>query len=211
MLGSFGPQPTTRSSGYAPSHYAFPQIRFHLIKQNCAQEVLQTREFDYCRNRLLYYSCDFGNQRYFRSLWNLPKGRNMPSLKRRSIFISHAWKHDEQYWALVNWFDEEPNFSWKNYSVPSHDGCLDPTESGLRTCLTNQMKPAQGIIILAGMYATYSDWIDYEIDEAVRMGKTIIAVRPWGQERTPRKVQNAANIMVNWNKSSIIRAIRDLV
>lgn len=38
------------------------------------------------------------------------------------------------------------------------------------------------MIILAGMYAAHSEWIDYEISEAVRMGKFIIGVRPWGQK-----------------------------
>jgi hypothetical protein len=136
----------------------------------------------------------------------------MPTLKTRNLFISHAWEYDDHYWKLVNWFDDEPNFDWKNYSVPSHDSCSDRTKSGLKTCLTNQMRPAQGIIILAGMYAAHSDWIDYEIDEALRMGKTIIGVKPWGQERTPVKIQDAAkDEMVNWNRSSVIQAIRDLI
>ncbi len=58
------------------------------------------------------------------------------------------------------------------------------------------------------MYAAHSDWIDYEIDEALRLGKTIIGVRPWGQERTPVKIQNAADVMVNWQQSSIINTVR---
>ena len=135
----------------------------------------------------------------------------MPSLKTRTLFISHAWEYDEHYWKLVNWFNEEPNFDWKNCSVPSHDSCDETTKKGLKECLTRQIRPAQGVIILAGMYAAYSDWIDYEIDEAIRMEKIIIGVRPWGQERTPVKIQNSADKMVNWNKSSIIQAVRDLI
>ena len=61
------------------------------------------------------------------------------------------------------------------------------------------------------MWAAHSEWIEYEIDEAVRLGKTIIGVKPWGQERTPVKVQNAADIMVAWQRSSIIDAVRDLI
>jgi hypothetical protein len=132
----------------------------------------------------------------------------MPELKTRRLFISHAWTYSTHYNTLVKWFNEEPNFSWINYSVPSDDGCTEKTKSGLKTCLTNQMRPAQGIIILAGMYAAHSDWIDYEIDEAVRMGKTIIGVRPWGQERMPVKVQEASNTIANWNSASIISAVR---
>ena len=135
----------------------------------------------------------------------------MPTLKTRNLFISHAWSYDSHYWKVVEWFGDEPNFNWRNYSVPSHDGCDSTTKKGLELCLDNQMRPAQGIIILAGMYAAHSDWIGYEIDEAVRMDKIIIGVKPWGQERIPQKIQDAADVMVGWNSASVIQAVRDWI
>lgn len=133
----------------------------------------------------------------------------MPPLKTRNLFISHAWSYDSHYWKVVEWFNDASNFNWKNYSVPSHDGCSSKTKTGLELCLDNQMRPAQCIIILAGMYAAHSDWINYEIDEAIRMGKTIIGVKPWGAERTPVKVQNASDILVGWNSASVVQAVRN--
>lgn len=135
----------------------------------------------------------------------------MPELKKRHLFISHAWRYDEHYDKLIEWFDAEPNFDYYNYSVPSDDRCTEKTTAGLKACLTRQINPAQGIIILAGMYAAHSDWIEYEINESKRLGKTIIGVRPWGQERVPQIVTDNANVMVNWNSASIIQAIRDYV
>lgn len=135
----------------------------------------------------------------------------MPTLKTRRLFISHAWSYDAHYNTIVGWFNEEPNFDWINYSVPSDDACDEKSTAGLKRCITRQINPVQGVIILAGMYAAHSDWIDYEIDEAIRLNKIIIGVRPWGQERTPLKVQNSAHIMVNWQRASIIQAIRDLI
>lgn len=133
----------------------------------------------------------------------------MPGLKTRTLFISHAWAYDEHYWKLVEWFNEEPNFSWKNCSVPSQDSLPDKSSKGLSAGMTRQIAVAQGVIILAGMYAAYSGWIDYEINEAKRMNKTIIGVRPWGAERIPVNVQTAAKVMVGWNRTSIIKAVRD--
>ena len=49
----------------------------------------------------------------------------MPELKTRRLFISHAWIYSTHYNTLVKWFNEEPNFSWINYSVPSDDGCTE--------------------------------------------------------------------------------------
>lgn len=41
----------------------------------------------------------------------------------------------------------------------------------------------------------------------VDYNKYIIGVKPWGQERVPTKVSSNANIMVGWNKDSVINAI----
>ena len=126
-------------------------------------------------------------------------GRNMPVLKTRMLFISHAWAHSSHYDTIVSWFNDAVNFDWKNCSVPSHDALPDKTSKGLSEGMRRQIAPAQGVIILAGMYAAHSDWINYEIEQSIRMNKFIIGVRPWGQERVPVNVQNASNILVGWN------------
>lgn len=138
-------------------------------------------------------------------------GLKMPALKNRMLFVSHAWRHDAHYSKVVEWFDNEPNFEWKNSSVPSDNALPDKTSKGLSAGMTRQISPTQGVIILAGMYAAHSEWINYEINEAVRMNKIIIGVKPWGQERIPVNVQTAATVMVGWNSNSIIQAVRDYV
>ena len=40
------------------------------------------------------------------------------------------------------------------------------------------------------------------------MEKSIIGVKPWGQERVPQIVQDAADTMVGWNSASVIDAVR---
>lgn len=133
----------------------------------------------------------------------------MPDLKTRTIFISHAWSYNEHYWKLVKWFNEEPNFSWKNCSVPSHDALPDKTFKGLSAGMTRQISLAQIVVVFAGMYSAHSAWIDYEISEAQRMMKTIIGVAPWDQQRIPINIQNASICpVVRWNRASVIQAIR---
>lgn len=131
-----------------------------------------------------------------------------------NIFISHAWKYSEHYNKIVQWLNEaqiEGKLIWKNYSVPVHDPLVDPNtpvgKTTLKAELKEQISPASKVIILAGMYAAYSDWIDYEIDTAVSYNKYIIGVKPWGQERIPSKISNNADVMVGWNKDSVINAI----
>jgi MTH538 TIR-like domain (DUF1863) len=132
----------------------------------------------------------------------------MPSLYPYRIFVSHAWDYSQEYYDLINRLNDYPNFDYRNYSVPEHDRLDTTTQLGQK--LLNQMNPAQVVIILAGMYAAHSEWIQYEIDQAVRLGKPIIAVKPWGQERVPLAIQNAATVVHGWNISPIIQSIRNL-
>ena len=124
-----------------------------------------------------------------------------------NIFISHAWHRSEHYMKVVEWLNNS-DISWRNYSVPEHDP-LDANNNGkLKLDLTVQILHASVVIIIAGMYANHSKWIDYEIEEATRLGKYIIAIEPWGQERIPRKIQEHADNIVGWNSASVVNAIK---
>lgn len=93
--------------------------------------------------------------------------------------------------------------------MPRTDGLTDKTVRGLKEGITRQMRPAQAVVILGGMYAAHSGWITYEIEEAQRMGKVVIGVRPWGQERVPTIVQQSSICEpVGWNRVSVVNAIR---
>lgn len=137
----------------------------------------------------------------------------MPSLKTYDLFISHAWRYNKSYYDLVELLKNANYFSWRNYSVPEHDPVIDPdTPAGkkkLTEALKAQIKPVNCVLIISGMYAAYSEWIQTEIDLALSYPKPIIAVRPWGQERVPTAVQNAAKTTVGWNTDSIVKAIRE--
>ncbi len=54
----------------------------------------------------------------------------------------------------------------------------------------------------------YGKWINIEIELAKSMNKKIIAIEPWGSERTSAVVKNAADKIVRWNTDSIVSAIR---
>lgn len=75
------------------------------------------------------------------------------------------------------------------------------------------MQSCSVILILAGVYATYSRWINKEIDLAQNgfdTKKKIIAIEPWGSEKTSQVVKESADKVVKWQASSIIAAIKEL-
>ncbi len=126
-----------------------------------------------------------------------------------NLFISHSWAYSDTYDELIGLLDNAPNFDYKNYSVPKDDPIHNANnDNKLKAAIKNQMLHASCILILAGVYATYSRWINIEIELAQEMNKKIIAIVPWGAQRISKVVQGAADEITNWSTVSIVRAIR---
>lgn len=133
---------------------------------------------------------------------------------RYNIFVSHSWNYDAGYNKIIEWLDAEkesnPLFAYANYSVPREDPFDKGSKAKLQTALTGQIAPANVVVIIGGMYATYSDWINYEVNEAVRMQKKVLLVEPWGQQKVPAYVRSVATKTVGWNSASVIKGITTL-
>ena len=112
------------------------------------------------------------------------------------LFISHSWKYSEKYCRAVKFLNDDPDFEWTNSSVPENKAFFGMTNAQLKEQITKQIAYAQCVVILAGMYTNHSDWISYEIDEALRMKKPIVAIEPWGAERTSQVVKNNADYII---------------
>jgi hypothetical protein len=133
------------------------------------------------------------------------------SLRTHNLFISHSWNYSDAYEKLLGLLNNRGFFNYKDYSVPKDDPIHNaPNDAALAKAIENQIVMASSVLILAGVYCTYSKWIDKEIEIAKRLQKTIIAIEPWGSERTSQKVKDNADIIVKWQADSIVDAIRKL-
>lgn len=131
------------------------------------------------------------------------------------VFISHSWSHSQHYETLAGWlFDDEwttnggTPVKFVDTSVPEDSPIhYAQNESQLRAAIYNRISQSYAVVIPTGMYANHSGWIQKEIDGATQHGKAILAVDPWGQERTSSIVQDAAEETVGWNKLSVGRGV----
>lgn len=130
----------------------------------------------------------------------------MPALRTYSVFVCHDWEYSDEYHRVCQFLDTAPRFEWENRSVPEHDP-LD-TDHMLEKNLRDQMRPADVMLVLAGMYTARSEWMDWEITFARRIGKPIIGIAPWSSRVIPRTVRKNANEIVGWRQRSIVDAIR---
>ncbi|MEP1208448.1 MAG: TIR domain-containing protein [Rhizobiaceae bacterium] len=130
--------------------------------------------------------------------------------KTYRLFISHSWKYGDAYDKIVQFLDEQ-GISYYDHSVPKNDPIhTNGTAKQLRAAIDSKISGCSGVIILAGVYSTYSKWINEEIGISNHYGKPIIAIEPWASEKTSAIVKDEADKIVKWNGKSIADAIREL-
>ena len=129
------------------------------------------------------------------------------------LFISHSWAYSNAYEKLIALLDKDPAFSYRNYSVPKDDPLhTNGTDKELLGAIREQVRQASCVLIMAGVYSTYSKWINKEIQVAVKeYGKPIVGVKPWDNTNVSKVVKDNADKMVAWRKNSIEDAIVELV
>jgi len=122
----------------------------------------------------------------------------------KHIFISHAWNKDSNYQNLTDLFDKKKYFTWEDHSVPKGNKIHTEVENEI----LGRIHISDCFVVIASMDAVYSDWIKKEIIWAQVLDKPILGIKPWGAEKVPLVVQEAAIEVLNWNTESIVEAIR---
>ena len=125
------------------------------------------------------------------------------------LFISHSWSYSDNYQKVVEMIATQ-GIQFYDHSVPKNDPIhTNGTDKQLEIAIDAKMKGTSCVIVLAGVYASHSKWMDKEIKIAQLYGKSIIAIEPWGAEKTSKVVKDNAHVIVKWQGSSIANAIRE--
>lgn len=129
------------------------------------------------------------------------------------IFISHSWAHSGHYDTIAKWFFEEPwNYSGRpidfiDLSVPKNNPIhFANNAQELYAAISAKISLCNAVIIPTGMYSTHSNWIAKEIRAAKALGKPILAVNPWAQERKSSVVIENSDRAVGWNKQNVVNS-----
>lgn len=132
--------------------------------------------------------------------------------KTYELFISHSWDYGvdrDGLWELLraNFMVTE---QFRDSSAPKEHPIHSMNDNDLIDELINRIQRVGVLIVPAGVYVTYSKWIQIEMAIAQRLGVPILAIRKYGADRTSTVAMQGANHTVNWNGNSIVTAIRML-
>ncbi|OPB88519.1 TIR domain-containing protein [Elizabethkingia ursingii] len=128
--------------------------------------------------------------------------------KDYKIFISHSWSHHDDLMALRNLLGSRNYFNVE-FTEASKDVPINSASAYyIKARLKSKIESSDVVLALAGIYASHSEWMPWELDTAINCSTPVIGVIPRGQERISQEVYSRSVIDVKWNTESIVEAIR---
>jgi hypothetical protein len=125
-----------------------------------------------------------------------------------NVFISHSWAYVDDLKNLRKLLKDRGYFNVE-FEEASPDEPIDSDNAEyIKRRLREKIKNADIVLGIAGMYASYSDWMEWELDIAIKNDIPIVGVIPRGQERISQVVYSRSKEDVKWNTESIVEAIR---
>jgi len=129
--------------------------------------------------------------------------------KEYKLFISHSWDHDDVLQDLKNLIDSRGYFP-ATYTQIEKNCPIDSDKAWvIKANITKRLQESDVVLAIAGVYASYSEWMQWEMDKAKELGLRVIGVIPRGQEHISHEVFNRSAVDVRWNADSIVDAIRN--
>ena len=124
------------------------------------------------------------------------------------VFISHSWAYVSDLKSLQRLLENRGYFKIE-FEEASPDVPINSDNAYyIRSRLKQKISNSNIVLGIAGIYATYSEWMAWELDKALELDKPIVGVKPYGANRVSSIVSNRAIEIVNWNTESIVQAIR---
>ena len=128
--------------------------------------------------------------------------------KTYSVFISHSWDHVDDLKNLRDLIEERGYFHVEFEEASPEEPINSENSAYIRRRLKEKISNSNIVLGIAGMYASYSDWMKWELDTAIAEEVPIVGVIPRGQERISKVVTDRSVEDVHWNTESIVGAIR---
>ncbi len=128
--------------------------------------------------------------------------------KTYRLFISHRWDYDNVLQNLKDLLNSRGYFPAEYTEIEKTCPINSDLAWVVKANITRRLQESDVLLAIEGIYASYSEWMQWEMDKAKELGLNVIGVIPWGQEHISQEVYRRSVIDVRWNADSIVDAIR---
>jgi hypothetical protein len=133
---------------------------------------------------------------------------------RKHLFISHHFADDPAVDSLTKLMNKA-GWDVRNSSIRMKEANAkrlaegEIADSTLRRALRMKISWSQAVVVIIGKETHNRPWVDFEINQAHKLGKAIVGVYARGNTdaQVPSSLENYATSIVAWNTDSIRDAL----
>ncbi len=134
--------------------------------------------------------------------------------ERRHVFISHHHADDQSVSDMTSLLAKK-GYDIRNSSIRAKPANQERLDKGLikkevlQRLLRMKIAWASTTVVLIGKETHSRPWVNWEIEQANKLGKRIVGVYERGntEAKVPSALEKYASSIVNWNSDSMIGAI----
>jgi hypothetical protein len=124
------------------------------------------------------------------------------------LFVSHMWEEDDDYLRVFEYLESDNNFYYQNFSTPDRRPPTGDREA-LREDLRKQIGPVEIVIVPSSLARKHADMLLFQMNYAKACDKPVVVLESYGVKHPiPKPVADLADQIVEWDKRSLIDAIR---
>lgn len=130
-------------------------------------------------------------------------------LIEKNIFVAHCGEHEDLITDFKSMMTKE-GFSFKDSSLTSANPNEAHDENYIKySIIKPKIEWAGTVVVLIGKETSKSDWVNWEIEEAIKLGKQVIGVHVSEEMKyeIPEGLKSFADAIVPWNSKDIKSAL----
>ncbi len=124
------------------------------------------------------------------------------------VFVTHAFSESDDYLRLFEFLECVDNFYYLNVSKPEEA----PKSGGMeeiKDILIQQIKEAEAVFVLASLFETQPDLVNFMMDGANAASIPMIVLRPFGGLiETPKELVERAHEHIKWDAREMVDAVK---
>ncbi|WP_440956892.1 TIR domain-containing protein [Methanosarcina sp. Mfa9] len=129
---------------------------------------------------------------------------------KKRVFVSFQYEEDKHYKLLLQAWNANPNFDF-GFSDQSVTTPINSERAPtIKTGITKKMNEATYCLVIVGEHTHESEWVNWEIDNAHKLGLKIVAVKIDKSYESPASLYGKnVTWAMSYSQDSIIRALNE--
>ena len=124
------------------------------------------------------------------------------------VFATHSFDESDDYLRIFEFLESADRFYYINVSKPENI----PTTGGIDAIkeeLIRQIKQAEAMFVLPGLYEQKSDLVRFMMDVAKANKLGMIAIKPFGGvAEMPKEISERVQEEIEWNDREMVDALK---